>query len=117
MIDIDRHKPYSGNVKPIGAYMKMQKGRIPSKDDGWEFDKTFESDDSLWSLYIKPQQDDSHWLTCKLVANGKAETKANYWFFYNMTENIIAPHRDLSLLQKQRFNLHQAVCWHLLNRI
>jgi len=90
--------------------MKMQKGRIPSKDDGWQFDCELDDGQMKWSLYLKPQDSSSVWITLKLVANGKAERKANYWPCYNIQENRFGFGRDILALAQHRPILYQELC-------
>lgn len=82
--------------------MKNYQGKIPSTDNGWEFDKTFEAYGIEWLMYIKPQPHSDDWVTCKIVANGKATGKANYWFVFNMSENRVGFSRDLMVMQNTR---------------
>jgi hypothetical protein len=89
--------------------MKMQKGRIPTQDDGWQFDCELDDGEMSWALYIKPQDHSQDWITLKLVANGKAERKANYWFCYNVNEDRFGFGRDVMSLQKHRPNLYKKV--------
>ena len=56
--------------------MKMYKGRTP-RTDGWEQIGVIEND-GQWLMFVK-ESADSQWTSVKVVAVGRAQSKANYW--------------------------------------
>lgn len=87
--------------------MKNYQGKIPEEIQGWNLHSVFDDDGLSWGFYIKPQDHSDEWITCKLVAHGKATKKANYWFTMHMSEMRLGFSRDVFLLQKHRPNLYQ----------
>jgi hypothetical protein len=60
--------------------VKMYKGKKP-RTDGWEHIGDIEQD-GRWLVFVR-QNADIDWLTAKVVADGRAQGKANYWLGWN----------------------------------
>ena len=86
--------------------MKNYVGRKPDEKEGWALHSTYEHDGLRWGFYIKPQDHNEEWITCKLVADGKAPKKANYWFTLNINQMRFGFGRDLITLQEHRMHLY-----------
>jgi hypothetical protein len=59
---------------------KRYLGHKPKTDD-WDFLGPIEAD-GKWLVYIRPDQE-SEWSSVKVVADGRAVGKANYWLGWN----------------------------------
>lgn len=54
-------------------------------------------DDVRWLVFVRP---DGEWMTVKVVADGRAPAKANYWLGWNGSR--FGRHADLVSLAQQR---------------
>lgn len=97
--------------------MKSFQGRVPSADDGWKLNKQFNLNNLNWSLYIKQQEHSPTWLTCKFIADGKAMSKANYWFGFNIKEKQFAFARDLMTMKANNHEMYDMLCNYFLNEL
>lgn len=87
--------------------MTMYRGNKPSSKDGWiEMDAFTDRDNIEWLVYQQPQRKNGEWVNYKIVANGFALNKANYWFAHNFDENKFAFKRDLNSMNKNRDDLY-----------
>jgi hypothetical protein len=87
---------------------RMYQGNDPGLD--WECMEILEEGGTEWYLYRREGASDD-WQSMKLVAQGKALRKANYWFGWNgkRTNNS----RDWMTLGGHRAELQQAVLGYL----
>lgn len=86
------------------------RGNKPELSDGWvQMDSYFDSDGVEWLIYQQPQNTNNVWLNYKIVANGFAEYKANYWFAFNQEEERFAFKRDLISMGAKRPELYKFV--------
>lgn len=87
--------------------MKMYAGRIP--DEQWSQVGQCSDDGVEWRVFSKPQDHSDEWLTYKIVANGRASGKANYWLARNNRTGQIGFARDYAIMQMNRPNLFRQV--------
>jgi hypothetical protein len=73
--------------------MKRYLGNKPKTDD-WNFLGSVEADGN-WFVYVRPDPS-SEWTSVKVVADGRAQGKANYWLGWNGQR--FSRHADLPLL-------------------
>ena len=73
---------------------KNHRGRLPSYSEGWAQFGSHDDDDGVNWLMFNRAQPNQDWLTIKIVANGKALRKANYWLTVNLVDGRIAFNRD-----------------------
>lgn len=59
---------------------RKYKGKKP-RTEGWEQIAAIE-DEVRWLVFVKDNPD-SEWMTVKVVADGRAQGKANYWLGWN----------------------------------
>ena len=83
---------------------KMYKGKKP-RTDGWEQLAVIEGD-VRWLAFVKDTPD-SEWITVKLVADGRAPRKANYWLGWDGKR--FANFKDTLALMEHRPELLKAV--------
>lgn len=89
---------------------KMYAGNLPKDGEGWEqVGKCMDSDDVEWLVFSKPQDHTPDWMTFKIVANGRAQNKANYWLVKNAVTGQIGFARDYVHMQDSRPELHAQV--------
>lgn len=63
---------------------KTFSGNHESEETGWaKLGETEKCDGVEWSLYRKEQPSGGDWVYIKVVANGRAVRKANYWLSWN----------------------------------
>ena len=86
---------------------KMYAGRTP--DEQWNQIGTATDHGLEWRVYSKAQDHSNDWLTYKIVANGRASGKANYWLARNNKTGRIGFARDYYLLQTSRPELFAQV--------
>ena len=86
---------------------KMYAGRIPDKQ--WSQIGTATDNGLEWCVYSKGQDHSEEWLTYKIVANGRARGKANYWLARNTRTGRIGFARDYAIMQMDRPNLFTQV--------
>lgn len=87
---------YSLNTRGIEMAVKNIKGKRP-RTGGWSEVGTVEDSGQCWIVFIRP---DEEWSTVKVVADGYAPTKANYWLGWNGSRFSRAT--DLVALAQQR---------------
>jgi hypothetical protein len=68
-----------------------------------------EDDGTEWCVFIKPQNHSDEWFTVKIVANGRAPYKANYWLVTNINTGQIGYARDYAVMRENRPSLHDYV--------
>jgi hypothetical protein len=85
--------------------MAQYAGRHPSASDGWEQIGAFNG----WKVYTQAQAHSDAWVNCKVVADGKVQNKANYWFTKNTKTGQCGFARDLAIMKTNRPELHQFV--------
>ena len=83
---------------------KMYKGK-PPRSEGWERIGAIEQD-VRWLVFVR-QNADTDWLTAKVVADGRAQGKANYWLGWNGKR--FAQQTDAFSIVQQRPELLEAV--------
>jgi len=90
---------------------KMYAGKIPNQLDGWVQIGTCKEQDGgvEWLVFKKPQAHTPDWFTYKIVANGRARGKANYWLVRNSQDGKIGFARDYVLLRENRPDIHAQV--------
>ena len=62
-----------------------------------------------WLVFSKSQQHTPDWMTFKIVANGRARNKANYWLARNIRTGQIGYCRDYVYMRDNRPELHEQV--------
>lgn len=86
---------------------KKYLGRKPDQGEGWQqIDSFLDGDEVEWLFYKKPQEHSNEWFTYKIVANGEAENKANYWLVRNNQTKQIGFGKDFSIMRNNRPDLH-----------
>jgi hypothetical protein len=90
---------------------KKHKGNHPDLENGWEkigewLDKG--GDGVRWSIFRRRQEHSDEWMTYKICANGKAESKANYWAVRKNTGQL-GFIKDMAIMRAHRPELHAAV--------
>ncbi len=93
---------------------KSYLGRVPAYEDGWRLVRSFEYEKQQWNLFKKPQAHTDDWSTYKLVANGRAKRKANYWLVKNHKTGAIGFANDFVFLQQYRPELYKEVSEYFL---
>ena len=89
---------------------KMYKGNIPDTGEGWdEIDRCMDKDSGEWILFGKKQDHDKNWWTVKIVANGRASSKANYWLAINIKTGQLGFSRDYVYMRENRPELHAQI--------
>ena len=88
---------------------KKYAGNPPGVDEGWSQVGQCAADGVEWCVYAKPQDHSDEWITYKIVANGRAVTKANYWMAKNSKTGQIGFARDYYLLRTNRPKLFEQV--------
>lgn len=87
---------------------KSYAGRVPNHNEGWRLvGKVYEEVD--WLVFRKEQAHSQEWATYKVVADGKATNKANYWLVRNDLTKQIGFARDFVLLREHRPKVHEYV--------
>ena len=85
-------------------------GNMPSSNDGWEHVGTCRDADGMeWLVFSKSQKHTPDWRTYKIVANGHAANKANYWLTGNKLTGQIGFSRDLIYMRSGRPELYAQV--------
>jgi len=92
------------------AMGRMYAGRMPDADEGWEHVGTCRDADGMeWLVFSKSQKHTPDWLTYKVVANGRARDKANYWLVRNAITGRIVFSRDYVNMRLNRPELYAQV--------
>jgi hypothetical protein len=81
------------------------KGNAPVTDE-WMHLHSFQHEDLDWHLFFRVR-DQSGWISGKLVVNGKAPRKANYWIGWR--DGRLARTRDAGTLYTGRQELYEQV--------
>ena len=81
------------------------KGNAPVTDE-WMHLHSFHHEDLDWRLFFRVR-DQSGWISGKLVVNGKAPRKANYWIGWR--DGRLARTRDAGTLYAGRPELYEQV--------
>ena len=81
------------------------KGNAPTTDD-WMHLHSFQHEDLDWRLFFRVR-DQSGWISGKLVVEGKAPRKANYWIGWR--DGRLARTRDAGTLCTGRPELYEQV--------
>ena len=91
-------------------------GNVPSPNEGWEHVGTcLDADGIEWLVFSKSQKHTPEWLTYKIVANGRAANKANYWLTWNKLTGRIGFSRDYLCMRETRPELYEQVVDAILN--
>lgn len=89
---------------------KMYRGNMPDEAEGWRKTGSFVDKDALeWIVFVRAQAHSPDWVFHKIVANGRAENKANYWLAKNTETGQIGYARDFVHMRTNRPELHKAV--------
>jgi len=89
---------------------KMYAGNPPADGEGWiQVGKCLDGDEVEWLVFSKSQKHTPDWLTYKIVANGRARDKANYWLVRNAITGRIGFSRDYMCMRDSRPELHAQV--------
>ena len=91
--------------------MKKYEGNIPDTSEGWRLALTIH-DDRVgvdWLLFSRRSPLDPGWINYKLVADGKAPMKSNYWFSKRERTGHLGHAKDFANLRKNRPQVHKAV--------
>lgn len=75
--------------------VKRYTGKKP-RAEGWQEVGVVE-DDYRWIVFVRPE---TEWMTVKVVADGRAAAKANYWLGWNGSR--FGRHADLVTLAQKR---------------
>jgi hypothetical protein len=94
----------------MGVTGKMYLGNPPNEAGGWlQIGSCEDADGVEWLLYGKNQDHNPEWWTYKVVADGRAKGKANYWFGHHVKTGRISYSRDAMLLETHRPELHEKI--------
>ena len=82
---------------------RMYSGKKPLLADGWIFKCELVDDiGQKWIVFAKNQIHSSTWVTYKVVADGKALNKANYWVVKNLYSGKLAFCYDMATMREKR---------------
>lgn len=85
-------------------------GNVPGPNEGWEHVGTCRDADGIeWLVFSKSQKHTEEWCTFKIVANGLAANKANYWLTRNKITGRIGFSRDYVYMRDGRPDLYAQV--------
>ena len=85
-------------------------GRIPDVNNGWhQIGECVDGDQVQWIVFERKQDHTDDWMTYKIVANGRARHKANYWLAKNIKTGQIGFARDYVYMRENRPELHAQV--------
>jgi hypothetical protein len=88
----------------VGMSEKLYVGNRP-RSDGWGLVAEIKGE-VRWLVFVR-QGSSSDWLSLKIVADGCAPSKANYWLGWNGTR--FSQKRDTEMLAEHRPELFKAV--------
>ncbi len=89
---------------------KMYMGNIPEVSEGWdEINRCMDKDSVEWLIFSKEQDHDKNWWTIKIVAKGRASSKANYWLAINIKTGQLGFSRDYVFMRENRPELHAQI--------
>jgi hypothetical protein len=90
--------------------MRTYFGLVPNLNDGWkQIDKYVDHDGIEWLVFRRPQEHTPDWSTYKVVSNGRAANKANYWLVRNDRTGQIGFARDYASMRENRPKLHEKI--------
>lgn len=100
------------------ARTKRWMGNPPATAEGWK-QKAWCTDKLGigWLVFHRPQASGSGWIDFKIVADGKAPGKANYWLSSNPNLQKIAQNRDLALMKANRPELYKQIAQVVLRSV
>lgn len=85
-------------------------GNVPGPNEGWVHIGTCRDEDGMeWLVFSKSQKHTQDWRTYKVVANGRAANKANYWLTRNKITGRIGFSRDYVYMRDCRPDLYAQV--------
>ena len=85
-------------------------GQVPNLDDGWTKIAQCLDDDAVnWLVFRRRQEHTPDWSTYKVVADGRAANKANYWMVRNDKTGQIGFIRDFASMKENRPKLHSKI--------
>lgn len=86
---------------------KMYAGKA---SEAWRHIGTcLDSDNSEWLFFSKAQKHTADWKTYKIVANGLAQSKANYWTTRNSVDGSVGFSMDYFYMREKRPALYDQV--------
>lgn len=89
---------------------RMYQGNHPEPHKGWRIaDRLSKLDGVEWLLYEQDQPHTHEWKNYKIVADGAAPSKANYWMAKNIVTGQLGFSRDLAAMRTTRPGLHAQV--------
>lgn len=89
---------------------KSYRGNIPDEGLGWdEMVGCQDADGVEWLVFRQKQTHDENWWNMKIVADGRAEHKANYWMALNVKTGKLAFDRDFGFMKETRPELHSQI--------
>lgn len=89
---------------------RRYKGDPDAMGDEWDVEGSWidvEENNLAWIMFSK--QNNDGWQTIKIVANGMAINKANYWFGFNTITGKSNRARDLGVMKENRPGLFNFV--------
>ena len=92
---------------------KFYKGNAPVGEEWVKVLSHIDKDKVEWFVFRKRQSHTNDWATYKVMANGNAEYKANYWFAKNEKTGQLGFARDMALMKAKHSELHMVVENHL----
>lgn len=88
----------------------MYVGNLPDENKGWSIIAKWQDENKTdWFVFVQPQEKSKEWVNIKVAANGKINSKANYWFCKHKPTGKIGYIRDLAMMRKTKPELHQFV--------
>ena len=106
MLCFKRYRVYNKTSYIGGDMGKFYQGKKPDESKCWELINSFiDSFNIEWLIYEQKQKHSDEWLTYKVVANGKAINKANYWFARNIKTKQIGFARDMATMKEYKPDL------------
>lgn len=81
--------------------MRKYKGNAPSGDE-WQLVGEAYADNVVWLIYEKAQDKSDEWFAVKVIADGFAFNKANYWTAVNKQTGQITMTRDMRIMEANR---------------
>jgi len=79
--------------------LRSYEGNRPTGEE-WTWIEDEDINHTKWSVFSKPAKNNSDWATIKVVANGKVERKANFWFAWNIKLGSFAAGRDAKIMEE-----------------
>jgi hypothetical protein len=90
--------------------MRTYLGQVPSLAEGWKQINRYTDDEGIaWLVFRRSQEHTPDWSTYKVVAEGRALRKANYWLVRNDRTGQIGFARDYVSMRTNRPKLHEHV--------